>query len=88
LGENALNPGIALFPQPLLPILGEGEPEQALKVPLPKLGEGFRERAKDWGENALNPGIALFPQPLLPILGEGEPEQALKAPLASFEKWY
>jgi hypothetical protein len=37
--------GIALIPQPLLPILGEGEPEQQLKVPLPELGEGFRVRA-------------------------------------------
>jgi hypothetical protein len=36
---------IALIPQPLLPILGEGEPEQLLKVPLPELGEGFRVRA-------------------------------------------
>jgi hypothetical protein len=40
-----LNCGIALIPQPLLPILGEGEPESLLKVPLPELGEGFRVRA-------------------------------------------
>jgi hypothetical protein len=44
-GRAHLSFGIALFPQPLLPILGEGEPEQLLKVPLPGLGEGFRERA-------------------------------------------
>ena len=32
-----------LIPQPLLPILGEGEPERS---PSPYLGEGFRVRAK------------------------------------------
>ena len=35
----------ALIPQPLLPNLGGGELE---KVPLPVLGEGFRERAVRW----------------------------------------
>jgi hypothetical protein len=38
--------GFALIPQPLLPDLGEGEPELNFKVPLPYLGEGFRVRAK------------------------------------------
>jgi len=33
----------ALIPQPLLPLLGEGEPD--FKVPLPRVGEGFRVRA-------------------------------------------
>jgi|GEM_PF-858936 len=33
----------ALIPQPLLPSLGEGEPD--FKVPLPNMGEGFRVRA-------------------------------------------
>ncbi|OYD87667.1 hypothetical protein CDG77_28155 [Nostoc sp. 'Peltigera membranacea cyanobiont' 213] len=32
-----------LIPQPLLPNLGEGEPERS---PSPKKGEGFRVRAK------------------------------------------
>jgi len=32
-----------LIPQPLLPNLGEGEPEIS---PSPKIGEGFRVRAK------------------------------------------
>jgi hypothetical protein len=45
--------GFALIPQPLLPYMGEEEPEfiwekrsENFKVPLPDLGEGFRVRAK------------------------------------------
>jgi hypothetical protein len=34
--------GFALIPQPLLPYMGEGEPE--FQSPLPDLGEGFRVR--------------------------------------------
>jgi hypothetical protein len=33
----------ALIPQPLLPMLGEGEP--GFKVPLPMLGEGLKPAA-------------------------------------------
>jgi hypothetical protein len=37
---------IALIPQPLLPILPEGEQDSLNScVPLPELGEGFRVRA-------------------------------------------
>jgi hypothetical protein len=43
---QAFSKGFALIPQPLLPCMGEGEPELNLKVPLPGMGEGFRVRAK------------------------------------------
>jgi len=35
---------VALIPQPLLPVLGEGE-QEVLQSPSPNLGEGFRVRA-------------------------------------------
>ena len=42
----------ALIPQPLLPSLGEGEPD--FKVPLPSLGEGFGVRAGTFARGLLN----------------------------------
>jgi hypothetical protein len=41
----------ALIPQPLLPRLGEGEPD--FKVPLPSLGEGFGVRAGTFARGLL-----------------------------------
>ena len=43
----------ALIPQPLLPSLGEGEPD--FKVPLPHWGEGFRVRAGTFVKGLINP---------------------------------